>query len=160
MFDWFALTDTPVAAATPPDAIDLLKADHDSVKELFDRFKKAGNRRSKVKIASQAITELKIHAVLEEEIFYPAVRRRVGKHVMNEAGEEHHVAKLLIAELEKMDGRSVHFDAKFNVLAENVRHHIKREESEMLPKVQHLAVDFVKLGQHMLRRKQQLLARA
>ena len=160
MFDWFALTDTPVAAATPWDAINLLKADHDSVKELFDRFKKARNRRSKAKIASQAITELKIHAVLEQEIFYPAVRRRVGKDVMNEADEEHHVAKLLIAELEKMDGRSDHFDAKFSVLAENVRHHINEEESEMLPKVQHLDIDFVKLGQRMLRRKQQLLARA
>jgi hypothetical protein len=160
MFDWFALPDTPVAAPTPPDAIDLLKAEHDSIKELFDRFRKTRNRRSKTKIASQAITELKIHAVLEEEIFYPAVRRRVGKDVMNEADEEHHVARLLIEELEKMDRRNDHFDAKFNVLAENVRHHIKEEESEMLPKTQHLDVDFVKLGQRMLRRKQQLLARA
>jgi hypothetical protein len=59
-----------------------------------------------------------------------------------------------------MDGRGDHFDAKFNVLAENVLHHIKEEESEMLPKAQRLDIDSVKLGQRMLRRKQQLLARA
>ena len=55
---------------------------------------------------------------------------------MNEADEEHHVAKLLIAELDAMDGSESHFDAKFQVLAENVRHHIEEEEGEMLPKAQ------------------------
>jgi hypothetical protein len=157
MFDWFSLTAGPVMATSQPDAIDLLKNDHDSLKELFDRFKKAVDRRAKAKIASQALNALKIHAVLEEEIFYPAVRQRVGRDVMNEADEEHHVAKVLIAELEEMDGRGDHYDAKFNVLAENVRHHIKEEESEMLPKAQHLDLDFVKLGQRMLRRKEELL---
>jgi len=158
MFDWFSITDTPLAAVSEPDAIDLLKNDHDSVKELFDRFKKAEDSRSKAKIAGQALTELKIHAALEEEIFYPAVRQRVGKDVMNEADEEHHVAKLLIAELEKMHGHGDHFEAKFNVLAENVRHHIKEEESEMLPKAQGLNIDFIKLGQRMLELREQLLA--
>jgi hemerythrin superfamily protein len=158
MFDWFSLSDTPLAVVSEPDAIDLLKNDHDSVKDLFDRFKKADDRRSKAKIAGQALTELQIHAALEEEIFYPAVRQRVGEDIMNEADEEHHVAKVLIAELEEMDGRGDHFDAKFNVLAENVRHHIKEEESEMLPKAQRLDIDFVKLGQRMLRRREQLLA--
>jgi hypothetical protein len=157
MFDWFSLSDTPVVAVSQPDAIELLKNDHDSVKDLFDRFKKAGDRRTKTKIANQALIELKIHAVLEEEIFYPAVRQRVGKDVMNEADEEHHVAKVLIAELEKMDGHGDHFDAKFNVLAENVRHHIKEEESEMLPKAQGLDIDFVRLGKRMLHRREQIL---
>ena len=157
MFDWFSLSDTPVAAISEPDAIDLLKTDHDSVKELFDRFKKAGDRRSKARIANQAITALKIHTAIEEEIFYPAVRQRVGKDVMNEADEEHHVAKVLIRELEEMDGSGDHFDANFNVLAENVRHHIKEEERKMLPKAQDVDIDFVKLGQRMLRRREQLL---
>ena len=85
-------------------------------------------------IVSRARTELKIHAALQEELFYPAVRKPVGKEVVNEADEEHHVAKLLIAELDRMDGSESHFDAKFTVLAENVRHHIKEEEDEMLPK--------------------------
>jgi Hemerythrin HHE cation binding domain len=157
MFDWFALSDATAANVSEPDAIDLLKSDHDSVKELFERFKKAGDRRSRTKIVKRALTELKIHAVLEEEIFYPAVRHSVGKAIMNEADEEHHVAKVLIAELEEMDGRSDHYDAKFTVLAEIIRRHIKEEESGMLPKAQDLELDFGKLGHQMLRRKQQLL---
>ena len=106
---------------------------------------------------TEALLELKIHAALEEEIFYARVRRNVGKDTMNEADEEHHVAKLLIAELETMDGSESHYDAKFTVLAENVRHHIKEEEGEMLPKAQSLKIDFDELGRQMLARRQDLL---
>jgi len=77
---------------------------------------------------------------------------------MNEADEEHHVAKMLIAELAKMSGKEDHYDAKFTVLAENVRHHIKEEESEMLPKAKRLPIDFDALGARMLARKEELLA--
>src|SRR4051794_22977651 len=108
-------------------AVSLLKEDHTRVKELFDQFGAAKGRAAKVKIARRAITELKVHAAIEEEIFYPAVRKPIGKQIMNEADEEHHVAKLLIAELDVMDGSESHFDAKFKVLAENVRHHIEEE---------------------------------
>jgi hypothetical protein len=160
MFDWFLPIDNASAAPAPsgPDAIDLLKNDHDSVKELFALFKQAADRRAKTKIAKQTLAELKLHTVLEEEIFYPAVRQHVGKDVMNEADEEHHVANVLIAELENMDGRGDHYDAKFNVLAENVLHHIREEESDMLPKAQDMNIDFGELGREMLRRKEQLLA--
>jgi hemerythrin superfamily protein len=114
-------------------AVSLLKEDHDRVKQLFDQFENTKSRPAKVKLAQQALTELKVHATLEEELFYPAVRKPIGKEVMNEADEEHHVAKLLIAELELMDGSESHYDAKFHVLAENVRHHLQEEENEMLP---------------------------
>src|SRR3954452_5146332 len=110
---------------TPNPAVALLKADHDRVKELFDRFEVARTRPAKLKIVRAALVELKVHAAIEEELFYPAVRKPVGKEIMNEADEEHHVAKLLIAELDAMDGSESHFDAKFRVLAENVRHHIE-----------------------------------
>ena len=76
---------------------------------------------------------------------------------MNEADEEHHVAKVLIAELDRTGKENDHRDAKFTVLAENVRHHIKEEENEMLPKVKELDIDFEVLGQRMLDRKKQLL---
>jgi hemerythrin-like domain-containing protein len=158
MFDWFSLSDAPILTPVELDATDLLRNDHDSLKELFDRFKKAADRRAKAKIAREAIAELKINAVVEEEIFYPAVRQRVPKDVMNEADEQHHVAHVLIAELEKMDGHGDHFDAKFNVLAENVRRHIKAEESELLPRAQNSGVDLVKLGRRMQHRKELLLA--
>ncbi len=138
-------------------AFALLKKDHETVKDLFDSFENAEGRPAKKKIVGQALTELKVHAVIEEEIFYPAVRKAVGKDLMNEADEEHHVAKVLIAELEEMDGRESHYDAKFTVLAENVRHHIKEEESEVFPKAKEADIDFEALAQTMMERKAELL---
>src|SRR3954469_19135295 len=121
---------------TANPAVALLKEDHDRVKDLFDTFEAAKTRPAKLKIVRAAIVELKVHAAIEEELFYAAVRKPVGKAIMNEADEEHHVAKLLIAELDAMDGTESHFDARFKVLAANVRHHIEEEEGEMLPKPQ------------------------
>jgi len=143
---------------TTNPALALLKKDHDAVKELFDKFEKAEGRAAKKKIVQQALTELKVHATIEEEIFYPAVRKPVGNDIMNEADEEHHVAKVLIAELEAMDGREDHYDAKFTVLSENVRHHIKEEENEVFPKVKDAAINFEALSKAMLQRKKTLLA--
>jgi hemerythrin-like domain-containing protein len=143
--------------ATNP-AVALLKDDHDRVKTLFDEFDKAKTRRAKLRIVRAALAELKVHAALEEELFYPAVRKPVGKEVMNEADEEHHVAKLLIAELDRMDGSESHFDAKFTVLAEIVRHHIQEEENEMLPKAKSARVDFAALSEKMVRRRERLQA--
>jgi hypothetical protein len=137
----------------------LLKEDHDTVKDLFDKFEEAETRSAKTKIVKQALTELDVHAAIEEEIFYPAVRKAVGKDIMNEADEEHHVAKVLIAELKVMDGRETHYDAKFTVLAENVRHHIKEEEGEVFPKAKDARLDFEALSQAMLKRKATLLAK-
>ena len=149
MFDWLL---------PEKHAISILKKDHDIVKGLFEQFQKAEKPAQKNKIMQQALTELKIHAILEEEIFYPSVRRQIGPKVMNEADEEHHVAKVLIAELDHTADRNDHHDAKFTVLAENVRHHIKEEEERMLPKAKELNIDFEKLGQRMLDRKRRLLA--
>ncbi len=143
---------------TPNPAVSLLKEDHVKVKELFDQFEKAKSRPAKMKLVRAALIELKVHAAIEEELFYPAVRGPVGKEIMNEADEEHHVAKLLIAELDLMDGSESHFDAKFTVLAENVRHHIKEEEDEMLPKAKGVKVDFAALAEKMSQRKERLLA--
>jgi len=140
----------------PNPAARMLKEDHDRVQALFDRFEEAKGRPAKVKIVRQALTELKVHAAIEEELFYPTVRKTVGNELMNEADEEHHVAKLLIAELDRMDGSESHFDAKFSVLAENVRHHIREEESEMLPKANDAKADFGALAEKMRRRKERL----
>src|SRR4051812_25783812 len=144
---------------TTNPAVALLKEDHDRVKELFDKFEAARTRPAKLKIVRAALVELKVHAAIEEELFYPAVRKPIGKEIMNEADEEHHVAKLLVAELEAMDGSESHYDAKFTVLAENVRHHIKEEENEMLPKAKSVKLDFEALAEKMQQRKQQLLER-
>ncbi len=135
-------------------AIAILLKDHDRVRKLFDEFEKASASQRKEAIIGQAVTELKIHATLEEEIFYPAVRQHVGRDLMNEADEEHHVARVLIAELDHGGPRDDHRVAKFTVLAESVRHHIKEEEGEVLPKAKELKIDFEALGRRMLERKE------
>ncbi len=139
------------------NAITVLKKDHEKVKGLFDDFDAADRVQQKVKIAAAVIDELKAHAVIEEEIFYPAMRGTVVDRIMNEANEEHHVAKMLIAELEKMDGSEDRFEAKFRVLAENIRHHIKEEEDKILPKASDAGIDLDDLGEELLARKNELL---
>jgi Hemerythrin HHE cation binding domain len=137
-------------------AISIILKDHDKVKDLFDRFEKTESAAEKEKIIAKAVTELKIHAQIEEEIFYPTVRKHVGSDLMNEADEEHHVARVLIAELDATGRKNDHREAKFKVLAESVRHHIKEEENEILPKAKELKIDFEALGQQILDRKEEL----
>jgi hemerythrin-like domain-containing protein len=149
MADWFTTSED--------DAINLLKRDHDTVEALFKQFEKTEDPAQRKVVAREAMTLLKAHAVIEEEIFYPTVRRAVGDETMNEADEEHHVAKVLIAELEDMPESAPHFDAKFTVLAESIRHHVKEEEREMLPKARKAEIDFEALGRKMKARKQQVL---
>ena len=122
-----------------PDAIRLLTDDHRQVEELFARFEKTGDRAHKQRQGLvQRITEaLSVHASIEEEIFYPAVRRSVddaGDDVL-EALEEHHLVKLTLAELETMDPSHERYGAKVTVLIENVRHHVEEEEGELFPTV-------------------------
>src|SRR5262245_18292460 len=121
-------------------AISILLKDHDRVKDLFDRFETANSVAEKEKIIGLTLAELKIHAVIEEEIFYPTVRKLVGKEIMNEADEEHHVARVLIAELDTTGRQNNHREAKFKVLAESVLHHIREEENEMLPKAKGIEI--------------------
>ena len=121
------------------DAIAVLKHDHRTVDELFSKFEKAGPHAyaTKRKLVDRIIRELSTHAAIEEQIFYPAVRHTLGQteDQVLEALEEHHLVKLTLAELEKLDARDERFDAKVTVLIENVRHHVKEEEGEMFPTV-------------------------
>ena len=142
-----------------PEALEMLREDHEKVKDLFEEFEKAEEDDDKLRIVRTALTELKIHAALEEEIFYPAVRELIeDDDQMDEALEEHHVAKLIMAELQGMEPGDEHFDAKFKVLAESVKHHIEEEESEILPKAEEMELDQEQLGQEMTERKTQLQA--
>ncbi len=151
------------ATAKKTDPVALLKSDHEEVKALFEKFEKARSDGPKKKAARQALIELKVHAAIEEEIFYPAFDKELGKgeahEIYLEAEEEHHVAHMLIAELDGMPDEDETFDAKFTVLAENVKHHIQEEEKEMLPKAKSLGNDrLMELGEKMMQRKKELLA--
>ena len=142
------------------NAVALLKEDHRKVKQLFSAFEKAEDAAEQKSIAEEAMKELRIHSVVEEEIFYPAVRAALGEdgsEVMDESEEEHRVAKTIIEELTEGKTSDEHFEAKFMVLAEAVRHHIKEEESEMFKKARSADdLDLDELGATMLERKQSL----
>lgn len=121
------------------DAIALLKADHKTVESLFRRFEQAGPNAKKLKrkLVDQMVRELAIHAVIEEQVFYPIVRAQVKKaeDTVLEALEEHHVVKWLLKELEDLPPDAERFDAKVKVLIENVRTHVKEEERVLFPQV-------------------------
>lgn len=141
-------------------AFTALREDHDAVKKLFARFERADGVSETKAIVTEACAALKAHAVVEEELFYPALRQKMADAdgLIDEADEEHHEAKILVAELELMNGSEENFRAKFEVLAENIKHHIKEEESEIFPKARRTTIDFDALGQQMLARKRELRA--
>jgi hypothetical protein len=148
---------------TMPNATDLLREDHRKVKDLFHQFEEADNAAERRRIADVVMRELEIHSIIEEEIFYPAVRRQddtgdLMEDTMNEADEEHHVADLLMAELKKMRSADARFAAKFTVLAENVKHHIQEEESEIFTKAAEAGMERLQeLGLQMEQRKLELM---
>jgi hemerythrin superfamily protein len=121
------------------DAITLLKTDHKTVEKLFKAFEKAGDRAVKTKAdtVKSIISELSVHAAIEEQIFYPAIRGDVPdtNDEVLEALEEHHIVKWVLSELESMTPTDERFDAKVTVLIENVRHHVTEEETELFPTV-------------------------
>jgi hemerythrin superfamily protein len=121
------------------DAITLLKDDHQTVEKLFTRFEGAGDRAfvETRQIVDRIIEELSVHAAIEEQLFYPVTRATVDAvhDVALESLEEHHVIKVLLAELVHLDPHHERFDAKVSVLMENVRHHVEEEESDYFPKV-------------------------
>ena len=121
------------------DAIALLKADHKAVEALFSRYEQLGDRAYKAKAAvvADVVKALSVHAVIEEEIFYPAVRQRLADQESRvlEALEEHHILKWTLDELDGMKPEHERFDAKVTVLMESVRHHVKEEEGELFPAV-------------------------
>lgn len=142
------------------DAIQLLTADHKEVKAMFTEFKKLmksdGNDDEKADLVQRICTALTIHATIEEEIFYPAVREAIDDDdLMDEADVEHASAKDLIAQLEGSSPGDDHYDAKVTVLGEMIDHHVKEEEGEMFPKAKK-AVDTAAIGAEMQGRQAEL----
>jgi len=141
----------------PPDVLALLKADHDLVQGLFDKFDKAQTDKQKAALAEQICTELTIHAQIEEEIFYPAVRDAIDEDdLMDEANVEHASVKDLIAQIMESKPGEDQFDAKVTVLGEYVKHHVEEEQSEMFPKVRKADLDLKELGSALSARKAEL----
>ncbi|WP_426077692.1 hemerythrin domain-containing protein [Janthinobacterium sp. PSPC3-1] len=143
------------------NAISLLMKDHKNVKALFAQYEGLSDRSfaTKKKLADQICHELTVHTQVEEEIFYPAVRRPIHDgDLMDEAVVEHASAKELIAQILAMDPSEDLYDAKVTVLSEQIEHHVKEEEGDMFPKVRKTGVDLDALGEQMAARKEQLAA--
>lgn len=150
-------------AQTFTDAIALLKADHRKVEDLFEKFEKASNDDKKNSLANEICTELKIHTMIEEEIFYPAFRGKIEDDTLDEAYVEHDGAKVLINDIMASRPDADFYDAKVTVLSEEIKHHVHEEEMPsdgMFAQCRRTDVDLVALRDAMIVRKEELLALA
>jgi hemerythrin-like domain-containing protein len=145
--------------AKAQEATALLRADHKLVSSLFSEYEKARSTSKKRGLVAQICTELTIHAQVEEEIFYPAVKRALkDKELIPEATVEHATLKELISQVEGKEPNGEMFDAKIKVLSEYVEHHVKEEQNEIFPKAKASGLDMIELGEKLAERKEELQA--
>ena len=147
----------------PQDGLQLLASDHRKVEALFSQFEKARGAPAKEKLVRQICTELKVHAQIEEEIYYPEIRGKVEEDALDEAYVEHDSAKLLINELEAAEPDEDFYDAKVKVLQELIEHHVKEEEKErdnLFQQTRAADIDLEALGERLAARKAELKAQA
>jgi hypothetical protein len=141
------------------DATALLRADHKLVSGLFAEYEKTRSTAKKKDLVSQICKELSVHAQVEEEIFYPAVKLALNDtELVPEASVEHATLKALIAQVDGVEPDGEMFDATIKVLCEYVEHHVKEEQNEMFPKAKSTNLDMVELGTRLSERKAELLA--
>jgi hemerythrin superfamily protein len=134
-------------------ALELLKEDHEKVKELFEEAEGTEDLKKKRKIFDQILTELETHARIEETVFYPAMEKHEElKDMVLESIEEHKQIKTLLKEIDNLTSDSEKFEPKLKVLMENVEHHAEEEEEgKMFPKVEKLVSqeDLEALGEEL-----------
>ena len=150
---------TAKKSVAPMEATAMLRADHKKVAGLFDAFEKTKSAARKKKIVSEICMELTVHATLEEEIFYPAVKAALKDHeLVPEATVEHGSVKDLIAQVKDVEPDGEMYDARVKVMGEFVKHHVKEEQTEMFPKAKKTKLDMIALGAQMAARKAELMA--
>jgi hemerythrin superfamily protein len=153
-------TERAPSADQGTDAIELLLQDHEEVRGMFEKYEALSDRSiaSKRKLALEICLALTKHSVIEEEIFYPALRQasRDSGDMLDEAIVEHAAAKDLISQIIAMEPTEDLYDAKVKVLCEQIEHHVGEEESEMLPKARTAKLDLAALGEEMMARKQEV----
>lgn len=155
-----------MATRAEKDACDLLDNDHKAVKKMFKEYEElAGSRarnaaQKKTQLAQQICQELTIHAQVEEQIFYPALREALKEtDLLDEAAVEHQTAKDLIAQIQGAGEPDEMFDAKVKVLGEYIDHHVKEERGEIFPKARAAKkLDLVAMRQDLETRKEELMS--
>lgn len=149
----------PLRSAKRQDATAMLRADHKLVSGLFDEYDKARSAARKKQLVAQICSELSVHAQVEEEIFYPAVKQALkDKALIPEATVEHATLKDLIAQVEGIEPDGEMFDARIKVLSEYVKHHVNEEQREMFPQAKAANLDMLALGDQLAARKAELMA--
>lgn len=146
-----------------PDAIDLLAADHRLIRKLFRRFAVAADDGARRAIVEQACAELKLHATLEAEIFYPAARAALAPDdasAVSEAEVEHGGASALVAELERLEPADPYYAATFTVLARHAGRHFTEEEKGLFVRLRGSSIDLAALAGELGHRRQALVAAA
>jgi|SRR5207249_1047064 len=142
------------------DALELLKKDHETVEDLFDQFedaKESENDEEMASLAASICSALTVHAQIEEELFYPAIRKLPeADDMVDEAAVEHQSIKDLVTQIEAMRPGDDLFEAKIKVLSEYVKHHVKEEEGEIFPEAKDSDVDLEALGKKLAARKAEL----
>jgi len=155
-----ATTKRPSGRRRAQTALDVLKADHAEVSKLFkqfERYHKAGDDQGMEQVAQAACKALAVHAQIEEEIFYPALRQAAdADDDLDEANVEHSHIKELVGQLEFSKPGNGLFAARFTVLSEYVKHHVKEEEGTMFSKARRSSCDLAELGEQLLARKAEL----
>lgn len=135
----------------------MLREDHQKLQQLFDQFHETTNTNEKRNIVTETLAALEVHATLEEELIYPTWRECLDEQdVMDEALEEHHVIHLLIKELKTMRPWDARYDAKFTVLSEHVKRHMKEEERKIFPRAEQVDLNWERLTKQVLQRRQSL----
>jgi hemerythrin superfamily protein len=144
------------------DPIALLKADHRKVEELFKKLEDTTERavKTRTELFEKLNQELTVHALAEEAILYPENKEiKETRELGFEAVEEHHVVKILLAELAALSPDTEEWTAKLAVLKENVEHHVKEEEGELFPKTKKAltAEELEEMGNRLFEEKEKLL---
>ena len=152
-------TKTQSARSEGMNAIELLKHDHREVEEYFEQYEDLEDDADKAELSAKICQALKVHAQIEEEIFYPAAREATGdEDRLDEALVEHAGAKRLIEEIESMEVGDDLYDAKIRVLGEQIKHHVKEEEEELCPEAERSDMDLKAVGEDLESRKMELMA--
>jgi hemerythrin superfamily protein len=143
------------------NAVDLLESQHREVEELFAELDKADRPARKQRLFSEIADKLAVHASIEEQAFYPAVKAKRTEDILLESLEEHLGIKRVLADLIDIDASDETFDAKAKVLKEQVEHHVGEEEDDLFPKVKKLFDEdtLIAIAQQMTLLQEELLAK-
>lgn len=143
-----------------PTITNMIRMDHTTVMETFHQYEIASSPKTKKALVNTACLALEIHAQLEEEIFYPALRAvAADSAVLEKSVPEHMEMRRLIAQLRAMKPTDAGYDDTFMELMRDVLHHVADEETTLLPQAERLLADRLgELGAEMTKRRMQLMA--